>query len=122
MIFQPAVIHAATVGAREAGKGADISEIVACVDGVLAPHCITISDTAGSGTKVILEEGLGPVTTEFGDPNLTCDLPANALLTDEVRVTVCIHFSAVPMCDALAPFGFSLADKRFEASSLVKVE
>ncbi|KKK66331.1 hypothetical protein LCGC14_2965190, partial [marine sediment metagenome] len=121
MILQSTVTHAATVGAREAGKIADIDEVIEAVQVVLGVNCITLADEEGSGTKVILEGGdLFP--TEFGDPTLDCDPPTNPLEPDEVRVTVCIALTATPVCDALRTFGFSLIGKRFEVSSLVKKE
>ncbi len=121
MILQSTVTHAATVGAREAGKIADIEEVVEAVQAVLGANCITLSDEPGSGTKVILED-VANLTTQFGDPNLDCQLPTNPLASDEVRVTVCIEMHATPVCDALRAFGFSLVGKRFQVSSLVKKE
>ncbi len=121
MILQSTVTHAATVGAREAGKIADIEEVVEAVQAVVGVNCITISAASGSGTKVVLEDGTN-LTTQFGDLALDCQLPANPLAPDEVRVTVCIEMGATPVCDALRAFGFSLLGKRFQVSSLVKKE
>ena len=132
MVLQSAVTHAATVGAREAGKGAQISEVVEVVGEILGVNCITVSDTPGSGTKVILEDGnLGCPTAVFGDADFTdCAVPANGLNSDEVRVTVCVAIEATPFCDSLATFlcgfpgelGFSLSGCHLHASSLVKKE
>lgn len=120
-LLESAVTHAATVGAREAGKCSHVELIAEVVQTVVSRHCITISGASGSGTKVVLEDGTEG-TSEFGDPALTCDLPTNPLNPDEVRVTVCIELAATPICDPLAEFGFSLWDCRLQASSLVKKE
>lgn len=127
MVLQSTVTHAATVGAREAGKMPDIDEVVEAVQAVLGANCIVVSAEPGSGTKVILEDGASPLTgtgliTQFGDPDMDCELPANPVALDEVRVTVCVEMHATPVCDALGAFGFSLSGKRFEVSSLVKKE
>ncbi len=121
MILQPAVTHAATVGAREAGKCSDIELVARVVQSIVGVNCITISDAPDSGTKVILEDGTKG-TTEFGDPNLDCQTPSNPLNPDEVRVTVCVDLEATPLCDPLGAFGFSLFGCRFQVSSLVKKE
>lgn len=121
MILQSTVTQAATVGAREAGKIADIDEVLEAVEAVLGVNCITVGDEEGSGTKVVLENG-DDLTTVFGDPTLDCELPAVPLDPDEVRVTVCVAMSATPLCDALRPWGFSWFGKRFEVSSVVKKE
>jgi hypothetical protein len=121
MVLQAAVTHAATVGAREAGKCSDVSLVARVVQSVVGVNCITISDVPGSGTKVVLEDGTEGVSV-FGDPNLNCQLPTNPLNPDEVRVTVCVALSAAPVCDPLGDFGFSLLGCQFQVSSLVKKE
>jgi len=121
MILQSTVTHAATVGAREAGKIADIDEVVEAVTVVLGANCIALDDAEGSGTKMILESG-DELPIQFGDPALECDVPEIPLQPDEVRVTICVALTATPFCDALRSFGFSLFDKRLEISSLVKKE
>ena len=121
MILQSTVTHAATVGAREAGKTGDIEEVVEAVGVILDTHCIDLSDAADSGTKVIVENGDG-FGWLFGDPNLDCTPPSEPLLGDEIRVTVCVALEATPICDALGPLGFPLAGKRLQLSSVVKKE
>ena len=73
MVLQSTVTHAATVGAREAGKIADIDEVVEAVQAVLGVNCITLSEASGSGTKVILED-VTNLPSQFGDPTLDCQL------------------------------------------------
>ena len=121
MLLQAAVTHAATVGAREAGKCSDVNLVARVVQSVVRGNCITISDAPGSGTKVILEDGTEGMSI-FGDPDLDCQLPTNPLNPDEVRVTVCIDLAATPLCDPLEDFGFSLMGCHLRASSLVKKE
>jgi len=121
MILQSTVTHAATVGAREAGKIADIDEVVEAVSVVLGANCIELSDEERSGTKVTLEGG-GLLPAQFGDPSLAPTLPENPIEPDEVRVTVSVALAATPFCDALQAFGFTLFGKRLEVSSLVKKE
>jgi Flp pilus assembly protein TadG len=126
LLVQQAVTHAATIGAREAAKGADVVATAASVSNVLSgTHGITISDTAGSGAKVLLEssDNLAIVTeTEFGDPDLTCNPPAPALGANEVRVTVCLSLTSKPLLNVLAAYGLSFSGKRFEISALAKKE
>jgi Flp pilus assembly protein TadG len=132
MVLQATITHAATVGAREVGKGAQIDEVVEVVQAVVGVNCIAITNTPDSGSKVILEDGdSGCGTTSYGDPNFTdCAVPANSLNADEVRVTVCVAIDATPFCDALAvplcgalgETGFSLSGCQLHASSLVKKE
>lgn len=121
LLLKPAVTHAATVGAREAGKAADVDELAEVVQAVIGVNCITVSDAPGSGVKIVLEDGAAE-TTEFGDPTMACPTPENPLNSDEVRVTVCVEYEVTPICDALSYFGFSLAGRSFLASSLVKKE
>ncbi len=120
-IFQSAVTHAASVGAREAGKGADLDTIVDAVQQIVGVNCITISDVNGSGTKVVLEDAGSP-TEEFGDALLVCTPPGNALEPTQVRVTVCVDLSATPFCDALAAWGVTFAGRDLKASSFVVKE
>ncbi len=122
-IYQATVVHSATVAAREAGKGADFATVTNVIQQIVGIHGIDISDSVGSGTKVVLEDGnsVDP-PLEFGDASFTCPLPANALDPIQVRTTVCIDLSATRFCDALAPWGVTFAGRTFRASSLVMKE
>ena len=132
MVLQATITHAATVGAREAGKGAQINEVVEVVQAIVGVNCITITNTPDSGTKVIIEDGNSDCgTTSYGAPDFDdCAVPANSLNADEVRVTVCVAIDATPFCDALAvplcgalgETGFSLSGCHLHVSSLVKKE
>jgi hypothetical protein len=121
-IYQAAVVHAATVAAREAGKGVDLDTVVAAVQYIVDVHGIAISDAPGSGTKVVVDGfGFDPPAS-YGDPTFGCPLPANETEDIEVRVTVCVDLAATRFCDALAPWGLSFAGRTFRASSLVMME
>ncbi len=119
-----ALEHAATVGAREAGKGGDLGDVVAAVNEVLETHGITVNDAWASGTKVVLEDGLGPVA-EYGDPNLSWR-PSSKVPPGEVRVSVWIdrratevggNAPALSSLNLLGPVGQGLC-----LSSSVKTE
>jgi hypothetical protein len=121
MVVEADVTHAATVGAREAGKCSDIALVARVVQSILAVNCITISDLPGSGTKVVLEDGVTG-RSEFGDPTMVVQTPSNPLNPDEVRVSAFVNVRATRICDPLGAFGFSLSSCRISASSLVKKE
>lgn len=125
MLIQQAVTQAAAVAAREAGKGATLSDIVIAVDTIMAPHNIVISNSPGSKTEVILETSDGAATTtttSYGDPSLSGSPPSLALGANEARVTVCIGLTKAPMLNALPSAGFDTTGKFFQISSLVKKE
>ena len=131
-LLRAALTHAATVAAREAGKAATVeptfsaADLVPVVQPIVGIHCVTLSDTADSGTKIVLEMGqpsLPPSVSTWGDSNLSCDPPASPTVAeDEVRVTLCVGLSATPFCDALSFFGLPLIDNTLRASAVVKKE
>lgn len=124
LIGRSTVTHAAAVGAREAGKGGNITDVVAAVNNVLTANRMAVTAGAGSGTKVILEDGSGG-TSEFGDPGMLYT-PPSAIDPDEVRVTAWIRFNALKtdgrtqFINAFNAFGFTLNGKEFQVKSLVK--
>ncbi len=100
MLVEQAVSHAATVGAREAAKGADSEELACVIRAVLAPHGITIGDCA----SVTLEDPLAtnPVVTEGTFP---CGACAEPVLEDgAIRVTVCVDMTKKPFLNPLRYF------------------
>jgi Flp pilus assembly protein TadG len=115
MVVQQAVAHAATVGAREAGKGADVDEVACVVNQMLSPHALTVPCNA----SVVLEDpDSTPATQRKG--TLTCNPPpAPALDTDEVRVTVCVDATGPPFINVLRYFGVCVI-RQLKASSVVK--
>jgi hypothetical protein len=114
---QNAVAHAAIKAAREAGKGADITEVVEVVEVVLAPHGVVIGDNA----SVILEDP-GTMTEETRG-NLPCEKPASPQLDSEyVRVSVCVSMGAIPFLEYLDGFGLGFLNQMLRASAAVKKE
>jgi hypothetical protein len=150
LLVRQAVTHAATVGAREAGKHEDIEEVARVVDAVLeGSHDIDVADVAlaappppredtvtpviNSGVRIVLEVGQldtagRPAQAVFSDPNLNCqcDPPASPVLqSDEVRVTVCFEMRRHPICNWLYSFSDDYVDfgnRILSASALVKKE
>lgn len=100
LMTREGLTHAVTVGAREAAKGGRIGDVVEAVNGVLAAHQITITDQRGSGTKLVVQDGCGPIA-EYGDPNLSCQ-PSPCVRPNEVCVTVRID-SCAKKTDGLKP-------------------
>jgi Flp pilus assembly protein TadG len=115
MVVQQAVGHAATVGAREAGKGADVDEVACVVNQMLSPHALTVPSNA----SVTLEDpDATPGIRRRG--TLTCDPPPGPSLdSDEVRVTVCVDATGKPFLNPLRHFGVCVI-RRLKASSVVK--
>jgi hypothetical protein len=126
MMVRSGVTQAATVAAREAGKGGNLEHVTQAVDCVLAAYGVAISDKPGSGTKVVLHDGCGTVT-EYGDPGMAlCPLPA--IQPDEIVATVWIHRSAKRadgrklIAASHGVLGFAFDGKQLCMSSLVKKE
>ncbi len=125
MVVTQAVSHAATVGAREAAKmanmgapGVDMDEVEQVVSAVLATHALII----GPDASVVVEDPTAPVPIAQRG-TFPCTPPATpAIHPTEVRVTVCVDLSARPFLNALTSIGIDFAGKRFQASSLAKKE
>lgn len=116
MVIRQAVVHSATVGAREAGKGADADELVEVVDTVIGVHGIFIGDHA----SLIFEDGLAPPEMRGTFP---CGPPVGLPLdADQVRVTVCVDMAAKPFINPLRYYGIDFAGKHFQISSVVEKE
>jgi Flp pilus assembly protein TadG len=117
MVVQQAVVHAATVGAREAGKGADVDEVACVVNQMLSPHALSVPYNAGvtledpSATQSVRRRG-----------NVTCNPPPGpSLASNEVRVTVCVDATGKPFLNPLRHFGVCVI-RQLKASSVVKKE
>ena len=92
LVIHSAMTQAATVAAREAGKGADVEDIARAANCILASHGIEINGVAGSGLKIVLHDGCRSAT-QYGDPNWALpDSPS--LRPEEVLATVCMKFNA----------------------------
>jgi Flp pilus assembly protein TadG len=112
--LKQAVSHAATIGAREAGKGATLAQVVCVVDSILKSHGLAV----GTDVAVTLEN---PTVSSQGTP--ACDPPtAPTLASDEVRVTVCVDLSNLTVGNTLKSIGISAIGKTFRVSSVVKKE
>lgn len=131
VIVDQTVTAAATEGTREAAKiGAVTNEIATVIDEILSVHQINFDPTTTNATddaRVIIEYG-APIstTTERGNTTIPCSANGPAVGMDEVKVTVCVNVTNAageqPVPDWLSTFGFSLAGRQFEISSLANVE
>ena len=115
--IQHSVTLAAMKGAREAGKGADISELTGIVNEKLAPHNLIV----GTAVAVRLEDPATSTDIKVGDPD--CDpLPgAEAIDPGDIRVTVCVNTTSLPLMGQLDSLGFSLFGL-LQRSAVVKRE
>lgn len=126
MTVRCAVTHAATVAAREAGKGGDVREIAGAVSRVLAPYGVAVTQRPGSGTKVVLQDGLGKVR-EYGDPSMVYVKP-RGIAAGEVLSTVWIRTTAkkvdgtTPLVPSFAGLGTVLHGGEICVSSLVTMD
>lgn len=131
VVVDQAITAGATAGAREAAKvGAVTNEVAAVIDEIISVHQITFDPTTTNATddaRVIIEYG-PPIsaTAERGNTTITCFPQGPAVGTNEVKVTVCVNVTNAageqPVPDWLSTFGFSLAGRTFEISSLANVE
>ena len=111
------VIHAASVAAREAGKGASITELETVVENVLVPHNITI----GPSAAILLEDPDVGAIPPIG--SLTCTAPSTpVVVSGDVRVTVCVRMDTKPFVNWLLSFGVDVSDRCIRASSIVRKE
>jgi len=150
LLIRHAVTQAAIVGAREAGKYEDISEVARVVDAVLegahsinvanvtttpatnptTPGTATVTAVANSGVRIWLEVNPAdtrPVLADFGDTTgVPCSPPAIPVLNaGEVRVTVAIDLGRNPLCNWLYTFSpdyIDLSTRFFRVSSLAQKE
>ena len=118
VLVQQSVAHAATVTAREAGKGANVDELVGVADEILGPHCIAI----GGAAAVVLEDVVAAQAIEYRG-SLACNPPVEPLIyADQVRTTVCVDLVQRPFLTAIKAYCIDFSGKRFEISSAVKKE
>jgi hypothetical protein len=131
-ITQGAITHAATVGAREAGKESTftvlgtydpVQSIVDEVNEVLATVDIAIDGRPGA--LMVIKDDDGTEYTSGDAGGFTYSLPTPA--AGEVSVTLFLKFSATkfngsPLINAFHYCGFTFAGKQFRVSSLVKTE
>jgi Flp pilus assembly protein TadG len=124
MMVRSGVVQAATVAAREAGKGAGIDEVTQAVNCILAAHGIAVTGRPGSGTKVAVQNGRG-IVRQYGDPHMVV-LPAPATGGDETLATLWIKFDAKRtdgrklLASSCGVLGLAFGEGRLSASSVVK--
>jgi hypothetical protein len=117
VLIQGTVTHAATVGAREAGKGVSTPILVNVVNNVLSLNGIMVPADA-----TLIVERPGVPTDTVGPP---CPPPAAPVLgPDDVRVTICVDLTTPPLLNCLKAFDPALdfTGKRFEISSVSPIE
>lgn len=114
---EQAVVHAATVAAREAAKGASVSELEGVVETVLAPHGVSIGDHA----SIRLEDPqASPPSTQVGSLACTPAASPAAPASGAIRVTVSVDMGAKPFLNALKYLGIDYTGKQFSISSLAR--
>jgi hypothetical protein len=119
MLVQQAVTHAATAGAREAGKGVHTNTVEAVVNEVLSPHNLM----TGPGVLLTVERP-GPLVETRGGP-VSCTPTMGAPLgPNDVRVTLNVDLTQAPMLNVLKVFdaNLDLTGKCFQISAVSPVE
>jgi hypothetical protein len=115
LIVKQAVAHASIVAAREAAKGANLSELEVVIERVLAGHQITI----GANASFVLEDP----NPEPVQGTLPCTPPTSPTLDgDEVRVTLCVSLTAHPILNILSMYGIDYSGRTFSISSVATRE
>ncbi len=115
LIVKQTAAHAATVAAREAAKGASLSDLQSDIERVLAGHGIQI----GPDAAFVLENPL----PQPKQGTLACTPPAiPALDGDEVRVTLCVSLTAHPILNILQTYGIDFTGRVFTISSVTTRE
>jgi len=116
MIIDSAITHAASVAAREAGKGASMDDVARSVDEVLRVHHLTV----GADVSVVLEEGNG---SRQQRGTLPCTPPATPTLgPGDVRVTISVNMTAAPYLNGLTSYGIDFTNKTFTVSAAARRE
>ena len=88
LVIHSAMTQAATVAAREAGKGADVEDIARAANCILASHGIEINGVAGSGLKIVLHDGCRSAT-QVAVPDATVRPGAAARRSTAIRTGRC---------------------------------
>jgi hypothetical protein len=115
--IQHSVTLAAMQGARAAGQGADIEELEDIVNQTLAPHNLEV----GGSVAVRLEDPQTDTDDKEGVPDCEA-LPGAVAITDgDIRVTVCVNTTNLPLMGQLDNLGFSLSGL-LQRSAVVKRE
>jgi len=118
MLVEQTIVHAATVAAREAAKGADIEATVLSAHSVLRLHGLSV----GPAMTLVLEDPLSdtPVQVRGDLPYDISGLPA--LTPGEVRVTLYVSLSHRPFLNALRHCAIDFTGRRFTVSAAAERE
>lgn len=143
MLIYQAVVTATVEGAREAGKGGNINAVATVINQILVPHGVVVSSTSTDANIVVEQSQLWIDPMQPPPPPIVTMLNTNPcypptgvpLSTAHLETRVTFSLSLVPtggvnsawgtrqgVPNWLSVFGFSLAGKRFEVSSLVRTE
>ncbi len=118
LLVKQAVSHAATVGVREASRGADFNEVADAVNQILAAHNLQL----GPRASMVLEDPDADMPTQQ-EGTFPCTPPVNPTVeSGEVRVTVCLGLTASPIINPLKTFGVDFTGKSFTFSSQANKE
>lgn len=118
MLVEQTIVHAATVAAREAAKGADVEAVVLSAQSVLSLHGLSV----GPAMTLVLEDPLSndPVQVR-GD--LPCDIGGLPTLEPgEIRVTLCVSLSHRPFLNALRHWAIDFTGRKFTVSAVAERE
>ncbi|MGQ9607103.1 MAG: TadE/TadG family type IV pilus assembly protein [Thermogutta sp.] len=118
MLVEQTIVHAATVAAREAAKGADVDAVVLSAQSVLSLHGLSV----GPAMTLVLEDPLSndPVQVR-GD--LPCDIAGlPPLKPGEIRVTLGVSLSHRPFLNALRHCAIDFTGRKFTVSAVAERE
>jgi Flp pilus assembly protein TadG len=128
ILVHQAVTTAAVEGVREAAKDQSTTEATALeVQRILGVHEMSFATTGTNTTddvRVVVER-FGSPTDQVGNTSLLCSPQGITLLPNQIRVTVCIRMTNAngrPVPNWLSSLGFTLVDRRLEASALASAE
>lgn len=122
-----AVASASSEAARETAKyGGNIDNAVDAINqtlGIYGLSLVNASAAPGLGEVRLSLRGNG-LNTDLGNSDVQCTYNGTDLSASHVRATVCIDLTGAngPVPDLLASFGFSLADKRLQATGFATIE
>lgn len=122
-----AVSAAASEAARESAKyGGDLDDAVNAVNQTLGIYGLSLVNSPAApalGEARLTLQGNG-LNADLGNSDVQCNYNGTDLSASHVRATVCINLTGAdgPVPDLLASFGFSLADKRLQATGFATVE
>lgn len=124
VIVQGGVSHAATVGAREAGKFRNNTQYVTpttvgqVVNTVLSVYGIAL----GPNASVIVERSDLPGGSQQIGTFPCGPIAGPPITSNQVRVTVCVDLTTSPLLNCLTMYGLDFSGRWFQISSVSKLE